>query len=192
MLLHLSFGTCWNLQLTSLITKMQLSTNEFWQGIFHSSYTLPSLFDWKTITAVVPSGLSLFCVSLLETMVAINVTDRYSRTDAEQDRVFYGQGVANLAGGLMGGIGSSGQAHSSLHNLQMRGISSLSVFFAGVFMLMVTSIAYPAVAHIPLGAVMGITLFLTWSLFQWSPIVALLLKFVPARCIENKPKLVRK
>ena len=99
----------------------------------------------------------------------LQTEDRYSRTDAEEDRVFYGQGVANLAGGLMGGIGSSGQAHSSLHNLQMRGISSLSVFFAGAFMLTVTSIAYPAVAHIPLGAVMGITLFLTWSLFQWSP-----------------------
>ena len=124
-------------------------------------------------------------------MVAINVADNYTDTDSEQDRVFYGQGVANLAGGLMGGMGSTGLAHTSLHSLRMGGVTSTSVFLAGIYMLMVITFAYPAVALIPLGATMGVTLFFIWNMIQWTPMIALMLKLVPNLCLQRKPALGR-
>ncbi|KAL7539063.1 hypothetical protein ACHAXR_009006 [Thalassiosira sp. AJA248-18] len=160
-------------------------------GIFHSSYTLPSLFEWKTLMAVAPTGLSLSMISLLETMVAINVSDKYTGTDSEQDRVFYGQGVANLASGLMGGMVGSGSAHSSLHGLRVGGVTSTSVFFAGIYMLMAIVFAYPAVAMIPLGATLGVTLYLFLVMIQWAPMVALVLKCVPSSCLVGKPHLLK-
>lgn len=142
--------------------------------------------------AVIPSGLSLFCISLLETMVSINVADKYTATDSEQDRVFYGQGVSNLAGGLMGGMGSTGLAHASLHSLRMGGVTSASVFFAGLYMLMIVALAWPAVAMVPLGATMGVTLYLVWSMSQMAPVSGLFLKCIPNRCMENNPFLMNK
>ena len=135
------------------------------------------------MAAVIPAGLSLFAINLLETMVAINVADQYTTTDSEQDRVFYGQGVSNLACGLMAGMSGTGLAHSSLYNMRSGGASSFSSFFAGVFMLCVLIIMYPVVATIPLAAVMGITLHLVWNMIQWGPIIAFFLKLVPTKCL---------
>lgn len=122
-------------------------------------------------------------------MVAINVVDNYTGTDSEQDRVFYGQGVSNLACGLMAGMGGTGMAHTSLYNLRMGGVTSISSFFAGIIMLSVLTYAYPAFAQIPLGGVMGVTLYLIWNMIQWSPMVAFVLKFIPNKCLAKKLKL---
>ncbi|KAL9184537.1 hypothetical protein ACHAXT_012507 [Thalassiosira profunda] len=171
-------------------TATESTSSMVWMGIFHSSYNIPNLVEWQTIAAIVPTGLSLFCISLLETMVALNVTDKYTNTDSEQDRVLYGQGVANLACGIMAGMGSAGVPQSSLHNLRNGGVSSTSAFMAGVYMLLIVMFAYPAVAHVPLGATMGVTLYLVWCMMQWRPLAALVLKAIPDQCLLSRPKLL--
>ena len=140
---------------------------------------------------MIPCGLSLLCINLLETMVAINVVDQYTASDSEQDRVFYGQGVANLACGLMGGTGVAGSPHASLHGLRAGGATSTATFLAGVCMLLATAYAYPAVASMPLGATMGVTLHLAWSAIQWTPIISLVVGFVPDGWLETTPALGR-
>ncbi|KAL7551585.1 hypothetical protein ACHAWF_014770 [Thalassiosira exigua] len=160
----------------------ELPTTEFWHGVFQPSLSLPPLFDWTTIAVVGPAGLCLFCVHLLETMTAINVADRFTGTDSEQDRIFYGQGVSNLAGGLLGGMGSAGATHASFHGLRAGGVTCASTFLAGIATLCVVSFAYPAVAVVPLGGVMGVALHLVWTTFQWDPAFGLLLKLVPSCC----------
>lgn len=97
--------------------------------------------------------------------------------------------LQSVAGGIMAGMGSAGQPQS-LHNLRNGGVSSISAFMAGVYMLLVVMFAYPAVAHVPLGATMGVTLYLVWCMMQWRPLVALVLKFVPDKCILSRPKLL--
>ena len=159
--------------------------------MFHSSYEHPSLTEWNTLSAVVPTGLSLLCINLLETMVAINVVDKYTATDSEQDRVFYGQGVANLTGALMGGMGSAGLGHASLHGARLGGITSVSVFLAGLYMLAAMAFAWPLVRTIPLGATAGATAYLALNAMQWTPIALLALKLVPARCLGNSARLGR-
>ena len=91
----------------------------------------------------------------------------------------------------MGGMGGTGMAHTSLHCAKMGGMSSFGVFLSGIYMFSVISFVYPAVAAIPLGATMGVTLYLVWSMIQWSPMLVLLLKFVPNRCMERMPELFR-
>ena len=59
----------------------EMPTSMFWKPIFHSSYSLPPLSEWITLKAVVPAGLSLFCINLLETMVTTNVADNYTADD---------------------------------------------------------------------------------------------------------------
>ncbi len=155
--------------------------------MFHPDYDLPSLFDLNTLSSVVPVGLSLFCVNLLESMVAINVVDKYTTVISEQDRVFYGQGVSNLVSGVLGGMGGTGLAHTSLLGLRMGGVTSLSVFFSGIIMLCILTFVYPAVAMIPLGASMGITLQLIMTMIQKAPIFAIILKCIPRPCLPRTP-----
>jgi len=161
----------------------ELPTYRVYSGIFDTSYTLPPLFEWNTLGAIIPAGFSLFAINLLETMVTINVADKYTATDSDQDRVFYGQGVANLVCGFMAGTSGTGLAHSSLYGTRMGGITNISTFSAGIFMLLVIMFMYPAVAEIPLGVVMGITLHLIWNMIQWKPIIGFWLKLVPSGCL---------
>ncbi len=159
-------------------------------GMFHPDYDLPPLFNLNTLSAVTPAGLSLFCINLLETMVAINVADKYTSVVSEQDRVFYGQGVGNLLSGLMAGMGGTGLSHTSLLGLGIGGVTALSVFFAGISMLCVLTFVYPAVVVIPLGAVMGTTLHLMLTMIQTTPLLALVLNCVP--CLQRLPCFVSK
>ena len=118
-------------------------------------------------------------------MVTINVADNYTSDDSEQDRVYYGQGSINIVGGIFGSMSSTGLAHTSLLSLRMDGVTSMSTFVAGIMMLCVITFAYPAIAVVPLGAIMGVTLDLMLNMIQWTPIVALVLKFIPTRCLAS-------
>jgi len=128
--------------------------------------------------------LSLFCINLLETLVTINISDKWSESDSEQDRVFYGQGLANAVCGLMGGMSASGLPHTSLNGLSMGGLTSLSTLFSGIFMLSGITFAYPAVAMISLGATMGVTLYIMLGMIQFEPLIAVLLKCIPSRFLK--------
>ncbi|KAL3772807.1 hypothetical protein ACHAWU_003821 [Discostella pseudostelligera] len=147
----------------------------FFTGMFHPDYTIPP-FNMETIFAAVATGLSLFCINLLESLVAINVVDKYTSTVSEQDHVFYGQGVGNLVSGVMLGMGGTGLAHTSLLGLQMGGVTHLCVFSSGIAMLCALTFAYPAVAMIPLGALLGVALHLILTMIQTPPVLALMLK----------------
>ena len=85
----------------------------------------------------------------------------------------------------MGGMGSTGLAHTSLFSLRMDGTTSMSSFVAGIMMLCVITFAYPAIAVISLGSIMGVTLDLILNMIQWTPMVAFVLKFIPTRCLDN-------
>jgi len=167
----------------------QPSTSRFW-SIFHSPYDLPAITDWTTLRAIFPAGLSLFCINLLETMVTINISDKWSESDSEQDRVFYGQGLANAICGLMGGMSASGLPHTSLNGLGIGGLTSISTLCSGIFMLFAITFAYPAVAMISLGSTMGITLHVMLSMIQYEPLIAVMLKCIPSRLV--KPSLLKR
>ena len=169
---------------------MQPPASKFFMGMFHPDCNLPPLFDLNTLSAITPAGLSLFCINLLETMVAINVADKYTSVVSEQDRVFYGQGVGNLVSGLMAGMGGTGLAHTSLLGLQMGGVTTISAFFSGLIMLCILTFVYPAVAVIPLGAFMGIALYLVSIMIQNIPLLALILSCIP--CLQRIPLFVSK
>jgi len=159
-------------------------------GMFYPDYNLPSLLDFNALAAIIPAGLSLFCIHQLETMVAMNVADKYTSVVSEQDRVFYGQGVGNLVSGLMAGMGGTGLAHTSLLGLRMGGVTNLSVFFAGIIMFIILTFMYPAVSFIPLGAFMGISLHLMLTMMQQTPVLALILNCIP--CLRRLPQFESK
>ena len=121
-------------------------------------------------------------------MVTINISDKWSESDSEQDRVFYGQGLANAVCGMMGGMSASGQPHTSLNGLSMGGLTSLSTLFSGIFMLFGITFAYPAVAMISLGTTVGVTLHVMLSMLQYEPLIAVMLKLIPSRFL--KPSLL--
>ena len=179
-----SFFDCyWNDRIRYILTHpnsltlncTQPPTSKFFMGMFHSDYTIPP-FNLETFFAVVPTGLSLFCIGLLESLVAINIVDMYTSVVSEQDHVFYGQGVGNLVSGIMLGMGGTGLAHSSLLGLQMGGITHLCVFSSGIAMLCSITFAYPAVAVIPLGALMGVAMHLILTMMQTPPVLSLMFK----------------
>ena len=132
----------------------------------------------------------MFCIHLLETLVTINVADKWSESDSEQDRVIYGQGLANAVCGLMGGMSSAGLPHTSLNGLSMGGLTSISTLCSGIFMLFGITFAYPAVAMISLGSTLGVTVYVMLSMIQFEPLIAVMLKFIPSRLL--KPSLLKR
>jgi len=92
--------------------------------------------------------------SLLSARVADGMADDIERT--QPDRELFGQGLANLASGLFGGLPATGAIARTAVNVRSGARSRLAAASHAVFLGLVILVAAPLVARIPLAALAGV------------------------------------
>ncbi|HCF1045448.1 TPA: SulP family inorganic anion transporter, partial [Pseudomonas aeruginosa] len=104
--------------------------------------TLP-IFLWpdvpltfETLAIIFPYSAALAVVGLLESMMTATIVDDLTDTPSDKNRECKGQGVANIASGLIGGMAGCAMIGQSIINVKSGGRSRLSSLAAGVFLLL--------------------------------------------------------
>ena len=70
------------------------------------SLALPQVpFTWETLRIILPYALTMAAVGLLESMLTAQIVDDMTDTDSDKRRECLGQGGANIAAALVGGMG---------------------------------------------------------------------------------------
>jgi SulP family sulfate permease len=94
--------------------------------------TLP-VFLWpdvplnlETLAIIFPYALSLAVVGLLESLMTATIVDDLTDTSSDKNRECKGQGVANIASGLMGGMAGCAMIGQSIINVKSGGRTRLS------------------------------------------------------------------
>ncbi len=108
--------------------------------------------------------------SLLSAVVADGMTGRRHRSNME----LIGQGVANIASGLFGGICVTGTIARTATNVRAGATSPFSGMLHAVFLLAFMLIAAPLARFIPLAALSGVLAVVAWSMIEKPAIRALL------------------
>lgn len=73
--------------------------------------SLPELFiphvpmHWETLTIIAPYALAMALVGLMESLMTAKLVDEVTDTHSNKTRESWGQGIANIASGLFGGMG---------------------------------------------------------------------------------------
>ncbi|MHB1286079.1 MAG: SulP family inorganic anion transporter [Leptospirales bacterium] len=134
-------------------------------------FLLPDVpLDWDTMRIIFPVSLALAVVGLLESMMTSILIDDFTDTPSNKRRECMGQGVANIATGLIGGMAGCAMIGQSVINVKSGGRERLSTLTAGVVLLLLVVFLGPWVAHIPMAALVSVMIMVSIGTFNWSSI----------------------
>ena len=124
----------------------------------------------ETLWIVLPVSVTLAIVGLLESMLTAQIVDDLTDTPSDKNREARGQGIANIASGLVGGMAGCAMIGQSVINVKSGGRGRLSALVAGVFLLLLVVFAGPWVARIPMAALVAVMIMVSIGTFSWSSI----------------------
>jgi SulP family sulfate permease len=127
-------------------------------------------FNLETLRIILPYSLGLAAVGLLESLLTAQIVDELTDTPSDRNRECAGQGVANIASGLIGGMAGCAMIGQSVINVKSGGRGRLSSFSAGVVLLLMVVYAGPWVAMIPMAALVAVMIMVSIGTFSWSSI----------------------
>lgn len=138
--------------------------------------TLP-IFLWpnvplnlETLFIVLPYSLGLAAVGLLESLMTATIIDDMTDTGSDKNRECKGQGIANVATGLLGGMAGCAMIGQSVINVKSGGRTRLSTFVAGVFLLIMVVFLSDWIKVIPTAALVAVMIMVSISTFNWQSV----------------------
>ncbi|WOH18800.1 SulP family inorganic anion transporter [Paenarthrobacter sp. GOM3] len=134
----------------------------------------------ETFQIIAPFALSMALVGLLESLMTAKLVDDITDTRSNKTRVSWGQGVANIVTGFLGGLGGCAVIGQTMINVKGSGARSrLSTFLAGVFLLVLVVALGDVVGMIPMAALVAVMIFVSLITFDWHSVRLSTLKRLP-------------
>ncbi|MGK2951043.1 MAG: SulP family inorganic anion transporter [Thiobacillus sp.] len=129
--------------------------------------------NFETLAIIFPYSVSLAVVGLLESLMTATIVDDLTDTTSDKNRECKGQGVANIASGMIGGMAGCAMIGQSVINVKSGGRTRLSTLSAGVFLLLLIVFLGEWVAQIPMAALVAVMIMVSIGTFSWSSIANL-------------------
>ena len=130
-------------------------------------------FTLETLQIIFPYSLALAAVGLLESLLTAQIVDDMTDTPSNKSQECIGQGTANIASGLIGGMGGCAMIGQSVINVTSGGRGRLSTFVAGAFLLFLILVLDDIVRIIPMAALVAVMIMVSIGTFSWRSILDL-------------------
>lgn len=98
------------------------------------------------------------------------IVDELTDTTSNKNRECKGQGIANIAAGLLGGMAGCAMIGQSVINVKSGGRKRLSTLVAGVFLLILVVFLGKWVSMIPMAALVAVMIMVSIGTFSWESI----------------------
>ncbi|MCQ9615398.1 SulP family inorganic anion transporter [Paenalcaligenes niemegkensis] len=135
------------------------------------SFFIPNVpFTFETLRIIFPFSLTMAAVGLLESMMTAQIVDDLTDSPSDKRRECKGQGIANFVTGFLGGMGGCAMIGQSVINVKSGGLTRLSTFVSGVFLLFLIVVLGPLVARIPMPALVAVMIMVSIGTFSWGSI----------------------
>ena len=137
---------------------------------------LPSLIwpnvplTWETLAIIAPFSAAMAAVGLLESLLTAQIVDDMTDTGSDKRRECAGQGSANIAAALVGGMGGCAMIGQSVINVTSGGKGRLSTFTSGAVLLFLLAVLGPYVGQVPMPALVAIMIMVSIGTFSWNSI----------------------
>jgi sulfate permease, SulP family len=138
------------------------------------SFALPDVpLTLDTLRLLLPIAMTLAAVGLLESLMTAQIVDDMTDTTSDKNRECKGQGLANIASALLGGMGGCAMIGQSVINVSSGARGRLSTLVAGVFLLVLLVALQRLLAIVPVAALTAVMLMVSINTFSWRSIVKL-------------------
>ncbi|MGA7397485.1 MAG: SulP family inorganic anion transporter [Solirubrobacterales bacterium] len=145
-------------------------------GALPAGLPSPSLgfIDLGAIGSLLPAVIAVAALAALESLLSATVADGMSVDERhDPDRELMGQGLANLAAPVFGGIPATAAIARTAVNVRAGASSKLAALSHSMFLLAVVLVAAPLVSEIPLAALAGVLVATTVQMIDTSSVRAL-------------------
>lgn len=128
----------------------------------------PSLGDGSTWIALIIAALPLALLSHTESLISAKAVDEMSnhKSGYNANTELFGQGIGNIASGLVGGMPLAGVIIRSSVNLQSGARTRISAMCHGIILLVVAYFFGGVLMHIPVAALAGLLVVIAWRLIK--------------------------
>lgn len=123
-----------------------------------------------TLRIILPYSLAMAAVGLLESLLTAQIVDDMTDTDSDKRGECLGQGGANIAAALVGGMGGCAMIGQSVINVSSGGRKRLSTFVAGAVLLFLLVALGPLVGRVPMPALVAVMIMVSIGTFSWNSI----------------------
>ncbi|TWG52927.1 SulP family sulfate permease [Aminobacter sp. J44] len=126
-----------------------------------------------TLLIILPTSVAVAAVGLLESLLTASIIDQMTDTRSDKNRESIGQGLANIASGLFGGMAGCAMIGQSVINVKSGGRTCLSTFTAGAFLLFLLMVLGDLVGLIAMPALVAIMIMVSIGTFNWKSLTDL-------------------
>lgn len=124
--------------------------------------------NFETLRIIFPYSAALAVVGLLESMMTATIVDDLTDTTSDKNRECKGQGVANIASGLLGGMAGCAMIGQSIINVKSGGRTRLSTLSAGLLLLVMVVFLGDWLSRIPMAALVAVMIMVSIGTFNWA------------------------
>ncbi|NAZ88468.1 SulP family inorganic anion transporter [Kineococcus indalonis] len=148
--------------------------------------TLPTLglpdvpLTLDTLRTIAPYSVGVALVGLMESLMTATLVDEITDTRSSKTRESLGQGTAQIATALFGGMGGCAVIGQTMINVKVSGARTrLSTFLAGAFLLVLVVGLGDVVARIPMAALVAVMFLVCHGAFDWHSVRPSTLRAMP-------------
>lgn len=120
------------------------------------------------LPGIVQPAFVLALLGSIDSLLTSLVADSISRTHHNSDRELFGQGIGNMAAGLLGALPGAGATMRTVVNIRAGGRTRLSGVIHSLILLTLVLGFGPLVAQIPQAALAGILVKVGWDIIDWA------------------------
>lgn len=148
------------------------------------AFALPQVpWTLETLRIIAPVALTLAAVGLLESLLTAQIIDDMTDTPSPKSRECIGQGVANTASALFGGMGGCAMIGQSVINVSSGGRGRLSTLVAGAFLLVLLVLLQNLLAIVPVAALTAVMIMVSVNTFSWRSLAQLRTNPLPSSIV---------
>ncbi len=126
---------------------------------------LPSLTLAK-LQAVVPSAFTIAFLAGIEALLSAIVADGMTGYKHRSNQELVGQGIANIASALFGGLPATGAIARTATNIKAGGRTPKAGIFHAAFLLIFVLFAANIMAYVPMAALAAILFIVAWGMSE--------------------------
>lgn len=126
----------------------------------------PSI-DLSIILHLLPAALTIAALAAIESLLSAVVADGMTGTNHNPNKELFGQGLANIASSLFGGMPATGAIARTATNVRNGAKSRWAAAFHAIFLLIIILIIAPLATKIPLACLAGILMFVAFNMVEW-------------------------
>jgi SulP family sulfate permease len=126
---------------------------------------IPSI-SLALIQHLLPSAFTIAFLAGMEALLSATVADGMTGYSHRSGQELVGQGVANIASALFGGLPATGAIARTATNIRAGGRTPLAGIFHAVFLLIFLLVAGKLISHVPMAALAAVLLIVAWGMSE--------------------------